>query len=122
MSQILTVYRSYFTEVGIGTVRDEREAISWFRRAADHGDKRAVTRLRTLGGVAMYPSPPNSPAKGKGSVDEPVGGGSRMSVMGLGGKKNSTASNHSKRRATMSGISSTGSANGKKTDGDCVIM
>lgn len=40
---------SYFTEVGIGALRDDREAISWFRKAAEHGDKRAITRLRTLG-------------------------------------------------------------------------
>jgi TPR repeat protein len=40
---------SYFTEVGIGTIRDERDAISWFKKAAEHGDKRAITRLKTLG-------------------------------------------------------------------------
>lgn len=37
----------YFTEVGIGTVRDPRDAVKWFKRAAEHGDKRAVNRLRS---------------------------------------------------------------------------
>jgi TPR repeat protein len=32
--------------VGIGTPRDMREALDWFRRAAELGDKRAVARLK----------------------------------------------------------------------------
>ena len=36
----------YFSEVGIGTIKDEREAMSWFRKAAEHGDKRAVQRCK----------------------------------------------------------------------------
>jgi len=35
----------YFTEAGIGTIKDFREAMSWFERAAQHGDKRAAQRL-----------------------------------------------------------------------------
>ncbi|GAA6053826.1 hypothetical protein JCM3770_004737 [Rhodotorula araucariae] len=44
----------YFTEVGIGTYRDERDALEWFRKAAAHGDKRAMDRLRLAG----QPLPP----------------------------------------------------------------
>ncbi|GAA5834987.1 hypothetical protein JCM9279_007166 [Rhodotorula babjevae] len=44
----------YFSEVGIGTYRDEREALEWFRQAASHGDKRAMDRLR----IAGQPLPP----------------------------------------------------------------
>ncbi|BGP14465.1 hypothetical protein JCM10213_004587 [Rhodosporidiobolus nylandii] len=44
----------YFTEVGIGTYRDERDALEWFRKAAAHGDKRAQDRLRMAG----QPLPP----------------------------------------------------------------
>ncbi|KAH9824211.1 hypothetical protein DFH28DRAFT_1162551 [Melampsora americana] len=40
----------YFTEVGIGTKRNERDAIDWFRKAAEHGDKRAMERLKNGSG------------------------------------------------------------------------
>ncbi|KAI7961978.1 hypothetical protein MJO28_000072 [Puccinia striiformis f. sp. tritici] len=40
----------YFTEVGVGTNRDEREAQRWFMSAAEHGDKRAKDRLKNVGG------------------------------------------------------------------------
>ncbi|KAK4705004.1 uncharacterized protein P7C70_g1198, partial [Phenoliferia sp. Uapishka_3] len=36
----------YFTEVGIGTYKDDREALEWFKKAAAQGDKRATERLR----------------------------------------------------------------------------
>lgn len=39
----------YFTEMGIGTVKDLREAKAWFTKAAEHGDKRANQRLTALG-------------------------------------------------------------------------
>ncbi|GAA5880510.1 hypothetical protein JCM16303_005410 [Sporobolomyces ruberrimus] len=39
----------YFTESGIGTYPDAREALEWFRKAASHGDKRALDRLRSAG-------------------------------------------------------------------------
>jgi TPR repeat protein len=39
----------YFTEMGIGTVRDMGEARSWYRSASEHGDKRANQRLISLG-------------------------------------------------------------------------
>ncbi|BGO89991.1 hypothetical protein NBRC10512_001976 [Rhodotorula toruloides] len=39
----------YFTEIGIGTYKDQREALEWFRKAASHGDKRAQDRLRLAG-------------------------------------------------------------------------
>ncbi|CAG8595491.1 11776_t:CDS:2 [Ambispora leptoticha] len=38
----------YFTEVGIGTKKDQLDANVWFRRAAEHGDKRAQQRLKAL--------------------------------------------------------------------------
>ncbi|PWN54193.1 HCP-like protein [Violaceomyces palustris] len=40
----------YFTEMGIGTVKDLAEAKAWYRSAAEHGDKRANQRLAGLGG------------------------------------------------------------------------
>ncbi|KDE04292.1 hypothetical protein MVLG_05250 [Microbotryum lychnidis-dioicae p1A1 Lamole] len=46
--------------MGIGTYRDAREAIDWFRKAAGHGDKRAIDRLRMTGATVetMYGRPP----------------------------------------------------------------
>lgn len=43
----------YFTETGIGCVADLNESRSWYRAAAEHGDKRANQRL-----VAMGVTPP----------------------------------------------------------------
>ncbi|KAJ1600401.1 hypothetical protein NDA14_007857 [Ustilago hordei] len=40
----------YFTEMGIGTVKDLAEAKAWYKRAADHGDKRANQRVAALQG------------------------------------------------------------------------
>ncbi|CBQ73609.1 related to SKT5-protoplast regeneration and killer toxin resistance protein [Sporisorium reilianum SRZ2] len=40
----------YFTEMGIGTVKDLAEARAWYKRAADHGDKRANQRVAALQG------------------------------------------------------------------------
>ncbi|GAA6014170.1 hypothetical protein JCM11491_004127 [Sporobolomyces phaffii] len=48
----------YFTESGIGTYQDAREALDWFRKAASHGDKRALDRLRNAG----QPIPAQVPA------------------------------------------------------------
>ncbi|KAK0560974.1 Chitin synthase 4 [Tilletia horrida] len=39
----------YFTEMGIGTVKDLAEAKAWYKRAQEHGDKRANQRLAALG-------------------------------------------------------------------------
>lgn len=36
----------YFTEVGIGVKKDQLDANKWYRRAAEHGDKRAQQRLK----------------------------------------------------------------------------
>ncbi|KAI9275513.1 hypothetical protein BDA99DRAFT_495660 [Phascolomyces articulosus] len=36
----------YFTEVGIGTVKNAQEAMVWYKKAAEHGDKRAIQRLQ----------------------------------------------------------------------------
>lgn len=54
----------YFTEVGIGTHKDQREALDWFRQAAAQGDKRAQDRLRMAGQQlppVAKPSKRNSP-------------------------------------------------------------
>lgn len=47
----------YFTEMGIGTVKDLKEAKEWYKRAAEHGDKRANQRLTGLGGRPVGPLP-----------------------------------------------------------------
>ncbi|KAF3905560.1 hypothetical protein AA313_de0205468 [Arthrobotrys entomopaga] len=38
----------YFTEMGIGCMRDEVGANTWYVRAAEHGEERAKLRLRTI--------------------------------------------------------------------------
>lgn len=48
----------YFTEMGIGTVKDIAEAKAWYKRAADHGDKRASQRVAALQGRGAAPPPP----------------------------------------------------------------
>ncbi|KAL1925370.1 uncharacterized protein VTP21DRAFT_253 [Calcarisporiella thermophila] len=35
----------YFTEVGIGVEKNPEEAMEWYKKAAEHGDKRALHRL-----------------------------------------------------------------------------
>ncbi|RUO95751.1 hypothetical protein BC936DRAFT_143312 [Jimgerdemannia flammicorona] len=35
----------YFTEVGIGAPKNPEAAMEWYRKAAEHGDKRAIQRL-----------------------------------------------------------------------------
>lgn len=35
----------YFTEMGIGTLKDENNALQWYQKAAQHGEKRAIQRL-----------------------------------------------------------------------------
>ena len=51
-------------KAGIGTPKDLREALSWFRKAAEHGDKRAAQRLR----VAETGGGPVSPYRPPGGV------------------------------------------------------
>ncbi|SCV74085.1 BQ2448_6517 [Microbotryum intermedium] len=66
--------------MGIGTYKDAREAIDWFRKAAGHGDKRAIDRLRMTGTTVetMYGRPPPQarelppPAEPAGSYKPPV--------------------------------------------------
>ncbi|CEP08059.1 hypothetical protein [Parasitella parasitica] len=36
----------YFSEMGIGTIKDENTAMEWYRKAADHGERRALERLQ----------------------------------------------------------------------------
>ncbi|KAG6856822.1 hypothetical protein H0H87_000295 [Tephrocybe sp. NHM501043] len=45
----------YFLEVGIGTPASGPDALTWYKRAADKGDKRAAQRLK--GGQAKQPLP-----------------------------------------------------------------
>ncbi|KAG0169502.1 hypothetical protein DFQ28_002291 [Apophysomyces sp. BC1034] len=53
----------YFSEVGIGTSKNNEEAMTWYRKAAEHGDKRAIQRLQGKPGDAK-------PGKKKGSQDD----------------------------------------------------
>jgi len=73
----------YFTEVGVGVTPSLPEAVQWYKKAAEAGDKRAVHRLRNSGGPRLekplrghYPSnngsedafdevAPSTPAKNK---------------------------------------------------------
>ncbi|KAG7099998.1 Chitin synthase regulator 2 [Marasmius oreades] len=51
----------YFSEVGIGTPADMPEAIKWYKRAAEQGDKRAIQRLKGSQTQAMrQPGGPGS--------------------------------------------------------------
>ncbi|KAH9914910.1 HCP-like protein [Epithele typhae] len=69
----------YFLEVGIGTEPNMQEAISWYKRAADLGDKRAAQRLKGPQNTAMV-----APG-GPGSVLHREGDASELSS-GKGGK------------------------------------
>lgn len=40
----------YFSEVAVGTVQSLPDAMHWYKRAAEAGDKRAIQRLKTTGG------------------------------------------------------------------------
>ena len=120
---------SYFTEVGIGTLRDEREAISWFRRAAEHGDKRANTRLRTLtngagagAGAApeAHPSHSNPPSSSHPAASSGPGSAPRASSVIV-----QSQMKKSRRRASSvqsSGHASLGNGTGRKSEGDCLVM
>lgn len=94
----------YFTEVGIGTIKDERDAIQWFRKAAEHGDKRAITRLRTLGvNTDNLPQSPTSPRSAKTSA----GGGRRRShkpsKVSASGPKSAVTPDHRRSSVEMNG-------------------
>lgn len=115
---------SYFTEVGIGTIRDEREAITWFRKAAEHGDKRAITRLRTLtsksGNVhaaesyASSPTPKSPTFGGRGSNLRHAG--RRLTSFGMTNNPSAQSQSESDQDAPTHGQKA-----GKKADGDCVV-
>ncbi|PWN32245.1 HCP-like protein [Meira miltonrushii] len=68
----------YFTEMGIGCVADLNESRSWYRAAAEHGDKRANQRL-----IAMGITPPEetrlAAPSGKRRASEPNTGASGAS-------------------------------------------
>ena len=125
----LTIRLSYFCETGIGTARDEREAILWFKRAAQHGDKRAFTRLRTLGIYSEGdPSMPSTPALSAAPR-------SPMSPTTPGGFSNGRPSAHAsphdapmprKGSAAVNGSGPVSALHGKhprrRSDADCIIM
>ncbi|CAO3590816.1 unnamed protein product [Absidia cylindrospora] len=52
----------YFTEVGIGISKNLDNAMVWYKKAAEHGDKRAIQRLQG--------KPSEKPGKKKGSQDD----------------------------------------------------
>ena len=115
--------RRYFTEVGIGTHRDEREAITWFRKAAESGDKRAIGRLRALtNGAESYPSPPTSPrraaaAQGNAGAGANGHGPAETHANGQAGSKDIKEGKRS-RRATLLGMTSgSGSGTGAAAGG-----
>ncbi|EKM61887.1 uncharacterized protein PHACADRAFT_248791 [Phanerochaete carnosa HHB-10118-sp] len=68
----------YFLEVGIGTDPNLPEAIKWYRRASELGDKRAAQRLKSSNPVERAPGGPgsvlhrdsNDEGNGKGSKDK----------------------------------------------------
>lgn len=57
----------YFTEMGIGCRRDPLEANVWYVKAAEHGDQRAVARLKVIHEAASG----SSPAKKGKKKDKP---------------------------------------------------
>lgn len=50
----------YFLEVGIGTPADMPQALSWYKKAADQGDKRAAQRLKGSSQPMHQPGGPGS--------------------------------------------------------------
>ncbi|KAH8151355.1 uncharacterized protein LAJ45_04557 [Morchella importuna] len=55
----------YFTEMGIGCRRDPLEANVWYVKAAEHGDQRAVARLKVIHEAASGGSGASPAKKGK---------------------------------------------------------
>ncbi|KAI0030966.1 HCP-like protein [Vararia minispora EC-137] len=65
----------YFLEVGIGTAPNHQEASSWYKRAADLGDKRAAQRLRGNAPAAGAQGANSVSVLGRGEDDAASGGG-----------------------------------------------
>ncbi|ESK93426.1 chitin synthase activator [Moniliophthora roreri MCA 2997] len=66
----------YFTEVGIGTPANMPDAIQWYKRAADSGDKRAIQRLKGSQTQAMrQPGGPGSVLHRDGNGEDADGKG-----------------------------------------------
>lgn len=65
-----------YKKVGIGTIRDERAAIEWFRKAAEHGDKRAKERLKHGNTGGSGPGADSGRREG-GKADAGGGGGKK---------------------------------------------
>jgi len=67
----------YFTEVGIGTVPSFQESMTWYKRAAEGGDKRAIQRLKSA-----TPGPlPGTPLGDRGPVDEAGAGNKKDCII-----------------------------------------
>lgn len=86
----------YFSEVGIGAAPDMYEANKYYKRAAEHGDKRAQARLRSNAGQAGM-RPDFGPQRG-GAEGRPHG---RPQGQGQGKGRG---------------------AGGRDKDGDCLVM
>ncbi|PLW04722.1 hypothetical protein PCASD_25764 [Puccinia coronata f. sp. avenae] len=79
----------YFTEVGVGTTRDEREAQRWFLSAAEHGDKRAKERLRNGAGGVVFIDDANKEHSASGKAPGVLPGTKRKKRTSLGGPRDS---------------------------------
>ncbi|THH10395.1 hypothetical protein EW145_g1363 [Phellinidium pouzarii] len=62
----------YFLEVGIGTQPNMNEALQWYRKAADLGDKRAAQRLKGSGPI-QQPGGHGAVLRRDGNVPSPPG-------------------------------------------------
>lgn len=118
----------YFTEVGVGTIRDEREAQRWFRSAAEHGDKRAKERLKNAAGGLTVIEDSTNKETSKSGVAGAGAGGKRKSRAALTSRRNSSNPNenslpnvHPPLPSSTPGLSPI-TADNKKGKEDCIIV
>ncbi|KAA1106612.1 hypothetical protein PGT21_036588 [Puccinia graminis f. sp. tritici] len=119
----------YFTEVGVGTTRDEREAQRWFRSAAEHGDKRAKERLKNAAGGLTVIQDGTIKDNNKDARDG--AGGKRKSRSPLTTRRNTGSPNENSlpvhpplpppHPSSGQGLSPIGAEN-KKGKEDCIIV
>jgi len=79
----------YFTEMGIGCRRDPLEANTWYWRAAEHGDERAIHRRGAIEAAAKGADPVTAALPGKGGkllANDNVGNMGRGNDKGKGKK------------------------------------
>ncbi|KDQ18199.1 hypothetical protein BOTBODRAFT_29541 [Botryobasidium botryosum FD-172 SS1] len=67
----------YFTEVGIGTVPSHQESMTWYKRAAEGNDKRAIQRLKSATAGPL----PGTPLGDRGPVDEAGAGNKKDCII-----------------------------------------